>query len=72
MSYLYLLSWTERQAEVFFTCRRRNVQTKVAKDLGIDQSTVSHTPSNLKYRPVLKALDAVTEQLDAATGTEGT
>lgn len=70
MSYLHLLSWTDRQAEIFFAYRRRGVQTEVARELGIDQSTVSRTLSNLEYRPVLGALDTLTDQLDAATGGE--
>lgn len=68
MSYLHLVSWTERQAEVFFTYRRHGVQREAARELGIDQSTVSHTLSNVEYRPMLAALDTFTERLDAATG----
>jgi DNA-binding transcriptional ArsR family regulator len=71
MSYLHLLSWTARQAEVFFAYRRLGVQTEVARELGIDQSTVSHTLSKLEYRPMLDALATLAKQLDAATGEEG-
>lgn len=67
MTYLHVLSWTERQAEVFFAYRRSGVQTEVARELGIQQSTVSHTLSKLEYRPTLEALEVLAEELDART-----
>lgn len=67
MTYLQVQSWTERQAEIFFAYRRLGVQTEAARELGIQQSTVSHTLSGIEYRPTLEALDVVIEELNART-----
>lgn len=67
MTYLHLQSWTERQAQVFFTYRRTGLQTETARRLEIDQSTVSRTLARIEHRPVLRALDRVEAALDAAT-----
>lgn len=67
MTYLRLLSWTERQTEVFFTYRQAGLQSTVAEQLGIQQGTVSRTLSKVEYRPTLSALDLLVETLDQLT-----
>lgn len=71
MTYLHVLSWTERQAQVFFSYRESGIQTETARELEIDQSTVSRTLSRIDHRPMLRALDRVERTLDAAAAAGG-
>lgn len=69
MTYLHILSWTARQAEIFFSYRRSGIQTDTAKELGIQQSTVSHTLSRLEHRPLLRSLDRIEGEMNNAVGS---
>lgn len=66
MTYLHVLSWTARQSEIFFSYRRTGLQTETAEELGIQQSTVSHTLSGLEHRPILRSLDRIEQRMNEA------